>query len=286
MGKTKLILKEGQKFGKWSVIKEVPPPDHRKEASRKRRYYLCVCECGKELAITVSDLKNGHTKGCAQCHGRIFSRSNFKHGDSSRKDPQYKRLLRIWYGMLNRCHGAKPKSENKNYQDKGIKVCDEWRNADTGYFSFREWALSHNYADNLTIDRIDPNKDYSPDNCKWATLTEQARNKSNTIWVEVEPGKKLCIADAIKFFNNDIRPSVVYRRIFRGWSLIDSVSKPITRPKAVIMASKKYASAEDMDSRQALKIVGRLLKREHNLLLEEVKALNFLTSTLQGPSFY
>lgn len=283
MGGKRIIYEEGTKIHKWTVLREVPCPEHR-TSNKSRRYYLCRCKCGTERAINTSDLKSGHTKGCAKCHGRVFARSSIKHGDSSRKDPQYKRLLRTWYGMLSRCHSSHPSAveKNKNYKDKGIFVCDEWQHIDTGYLSFRSWALANGYENHLTIDRKDPNGPYSPENCQWATLTEQARNKSNTIWVEVAPGHKLCIADAIKHFNNNIRPSVVYRRIFRGWDLLDAVSKPISRPNAAISAAKNVINTDGMDNWQALEVLGEIIKT-HRLNDVELKALQIIqASFLRG----
>jgi hypothetical protein len=98
----------------------------------------------------------------------------------------------IWYGMNDRCHSTaqtpRAKEQCKNYRDRGISVCEEWRHS---YEAFKEWSLANGYRDDLTIDRIDIDKDYSPENCKWSTLQEQSKNRSNCYWFEVEPGKKI-----------------------------------------------------------------------------------------------
>lgn len=90
------------------------------------------------------------------------------------------RLYYIWRSMKARCN--LPSQQNyERYGGRGIKVCDEWYNS---FESFRDWAYRHGYDDNLTIDRIDSNGDYSPDNCRWSTMKEQARNTRGNHYIE------------------------------------------------------------------------------------------------------
>lgn len=99
------------------------------------------------------------------------------------------RLYYIWKTMRQRCNN--PKSQkHKSYHDRGITICHEWDD----FAVFREWAYSSGYRDDLTIDRIDNDGNYCPENCRWATLTEQARNKQNTLRYEYQ-GKSLCISE-------------------------------------------------------------------------------------------
>lgn len=127
---------------------------------------LCRCpDCGNEFSMWRSHFYRG-SNGCKcrvmHCHGT--------------------RLYEIWTNMKTRCYNPNTRSR-KNYYDRGISICDEWIHS---YASFRDWALSNGYDDSLTIDRIDNNKGYSPDNCRWATLVQQARNKRLSVMFSVE----------------------------------------------------------------------------------------------------
>lgn len=89
------------------------------------------------------------------------------------------RLYHIWIGIKARCYSEHDTSY-KDYGARGITVCDEWQ---SDYVSFRDWAMSHGYTDELSIDRIDVNGNYEPSNCRWATNTEQIRNRRDSIYL-------------------------------------------------------------------------------------------------------
>lgn len=100
----------------------------------------------------------------------------YKHGASGT------RLYSIYTGMLKRCRQPSTNGYER-YGGRGISVCDEWK-GEHGFERFREWAVSHGYADNLTLDRIDTNGNYEADNCRWSTIEEQCNNRRNNIWLE------------------------------------------------------------------------------------------------------
>jgi hypothetical protein len=109
--------------------------------------------------------------GCARKTGVYVKRI---HGFASHKT--YDKLYHTWNAMKSRCYNQNGK-DFEHYGKRGIIVCDEWL---SDFMSFREWSLSHGFANNLTIDRIDVNGNYSPDNCRWETVAEQNRNKTTT----------------------------------------------------------------------------------------------------------
>lgn len=130
--------------------------------------WLCRCSCGIEVEVIGSNLRNGHTSSCGCYRKEEVSRRRTTHGASTGS-----RLWRIWKAMRQRC-SLKSRSNYKWYGGLGVTVCPEW---ETGFEAFQRWATANGYSDFLSIDRIDVNGNYEPSNCRWATATEQARNK-------------------------------------------------------------------------------------------------------------
>lgn len=146
----------GQKFGRLTAIKPM---------GRRGTYiaWFCQCDCGGKTIVSSGHLRTGHTKSCGCLHTL--------HNESQTN------LYALWRGMIKRC--TYPKSPNyKYYGERGIKVCSEW---EADYLIFKEWALKNGYKAGLSIDRIDNNKGYCPDNCRWTTFKEQGANKRNNI---------------------------------------------------------------------------------------------------------
>lgn len=169
----------GKTFGRWTVLSITN--DRTKNGGV---YWLCECECGEIKKVVAETLKKGTSKSCGCYRDEVAkketSERNFIHGLTNKE-----RLYTILSGMKQRCYYKKNISY-KYYGGRGIKICDEWLN---NYLSFRKWALSNGYEDNLTIDRINVNGDYSPGNCRWVTSLEQANNKRNTLKNKNQKGK-------------------------------------------------------------------------------------------------
>ena len=208
--RNKMIDMLGQKFGRLTVIKY-------SHFEKRNHYWLCKCDCGKEKIVRRSRLLDGNTKSC----GCLRDEGNVKHGVWSRD----KRLYKSWNTMIQRCENIK-NTHFVDYGGRGIKVCDKWHNP----VVFEKWALENGYKKGLTIERIDVNGNYCPENCKWASMKEQCRNKRNTHFITIN-GVKKCLADWLKYFN--ISNGCFHRRIEFGWDEITALKTPSKRRKTI-----------------------------------------------------
>jgi hypothetical protein len=166
--------------------------------------------------VPAFKLRNGHTASCGCLSADASRRRMTRHGDSG------SRLFRIWSGMITRC--TNPKSTGwKLYGGRGITVCQEWLK---DYASFKRWADSNGYAPELTIDRIDVDLGYSPENCRWATKLEQARNKRNNL--RTSDGR-LAIPIAVQ---SGISAAQFFKRRRSGMTPDEAIALPNKRPRA------------------------------------------------------
>lgn len=161
----------GNKFGFLTVV-EISGKD-----KHNNNLFKCKCDCGNIAFCTLGNLKNGNTKSCG-CARNEYLRQVYNaeiHGESGT------RLFSIWKAMKTRCLN-KNAHFYKNYGGRGITICEEWLN---DFMSFKKWALGNGYEKRLTIDRINNDKGYCPENCRWITMKEQANNRRTNILVTI-----------------------------------------------------------------------------------------------------
>lgn len=207
----------GQKFGRWTVLKEVESVP-RKDGKGIKKAWLCKCECGNEKVVIQDQLASGSSKSCG-CLPVDLGKAKAQPNAIRKK---YKRIYKTWLSMRTRCNNPTDQ-HHKNYHDRGITICEEWNT----FEPFLKWSLENGYADDLTIDRIDVNGNYEPSNCRWATTTEQAWNRTNTRYFTIF-GKKYRIDEIAEKFN--IKIVTFIARVERyGYTPEEAVTVPVKR---------------------------------------------------------
>lgn len=200
----------GAKFGKLTVLEL-----DNVRSTAQRSYWICKCECGNVKSVYLYQLTSGQTKSCGCLIGKKVI-----HGDTvSGKKSSF---FVIWDGMIQRCTNA----HNKRYKDyggRGINVCNEW----IEYQDFRTWSLANNYVEGLSIERVDVNKGYEPNNCIWIPLKDQCKNKRNTKYV-VYKGVKIKFLDLLdKQGKKHLYKKILHRINDLNWEAERAVDTPI-----------------------------------------------------------
>ena len=162
----------GQTFGRLTVIAEGKTRESNNK--RKQYYWLCQCSCGSQpKEINQNSLLSGEIISCGCYHSEHNHEYGFKHGMS------HTRIYTIWSGMIQRC--CNPNAKNyPRYGGRGVTVCEEWKE----FKKFYEWSKISGYSDNLTIERLDNNGNYCPENCTWITKQKQMRNTRRNHYIK------------------------------------------------------------------------------------------------------
>lgn len=200
----KIIDLKDKKFGRLTVINKYD----------KDRFgnilWNCICECGKTKITKTNHLLKGICKSCGCIH---------KEGNNKTHKMSGTRIYNIWHGMIERCYNVNSASYH-NYGKRGITICVDWKKS---FSAFYKWAINNGYNDKLTIDRINTNGNYKPNNCRWVSVKEQANNKRTNIVVNYNGENK-----TLKQWSEDlgISYSCLRHRLYRGWSEEQALSIP------------------------------------------------------------
>ena len=196
-------IKEGMRFARLVVVNKIP-------GSRSR--YHCICDCGKEIDIYGSRLKSGRYKSCGclndETRKMLIRERSLTHGMANTI------LYSKYCSMKARCHNKNYKYYHR-YGGRGIKICQEWLDS---FQNFATWAYQSGYDDNKkgyeqTLDRIDNDGDYCPENCRWVNQMTQTKNRSNSVLMTYN-GEKLTYVEFAKRYN--ISSSAFVRRRYEG----------------------------------------------------------------------
>ncbi len=203
-------MEPGEQFGRWSIVTGTLIKQGR------LNYVVCRCRCGTLQRVSVQHLRSGASKSCGCLRREVTARTKRKHGWAKT------RLHTIWYNMHYRCE-VPDSASYKRYGGRGISVCTEW----SDFLVFKDWALAHGYTTDLTIERRDNDGNYCPENCCWATQSENLRNTSQAIrltaWEETKP---------LVAWVEDPRCSVPYEVLRQrvkslGWEHERAISTPL-----------------------------------------------------------
>jgi len=194
-----------ERYGRYSVIREV-------ERKHGARMMLCRCDCGTERVIYLKNLKSGNSTSCGCAGSESLSARNRKHGYA--KTPTW----HVWVSMRQRCSPAATGDNLKWYYNRGISVCDRWKD-----FSLFLADMGEK-PDGFQIDRIDNNGNYEPGNCRWASPKENSRNRSNNTII-AHDGLSLTISEWAE--RKGWGRHVITNRIRYGWPIEDVLGRPL-----------------------------------------------------------
>lgn len=219
-------INPGDIFGRWKTI------EHKSRIDKNGWNvdgWICKCECGTQKWVSSNSLKSGKSKSCGCYISDMMKSRDLKHGMSNTKE------YKTYFSMIDRCYDPNHRSY-KYYGGRGIRVCDRWNTLEN-FLSDAPTLIGYEKNNkNLSLDRIDPNKDYEPENCRWVTKLKQQNNKRNNIFVDWN-GEKITLAELSRLVN------VPYKNLVSSYyvnkdklSIYDIVEKTKKRLKRINIA--------------------------------------------------
>lgn len=205
---TKLINMIGFKSGRLIVIDQA-------ESKYGQSMWLCKCTCGNTCTYTGGSLRAGKVKSCGCLYKEVRQSIAYNSIAKEKHGASRSRLYYMWCSMKNRCY-VKSSPSYEHYGARGITVCDEWR---TDFMAFQSWSFANGYDQDAkrgecTLDRIDGDKGYSPDNCRWVSMQVQSNNRHNTCVMTF--GKETHTTSEWAKISGVPR-GTIYNRIKAGW---------------------------------------------------------------------
>ena len=216
-------------------------------------YYNCTCSCPNKtkLVVPATSLKCGDAVSCGCYHREELSRRATKHGLTDHP------LYWVLRSMKNRCY--KPSNpEYINYGDRGITICDEWLDKENGFINFYNWAINNGYEKGLTIDRIDVNGNYCPENCRWTNTRIQSNNKRNNRFISL-------VAD----FTDIGKEKIIYTFTVSQWSEITKIPT-----RSILRRILKYGWSVERTLTSITDSYGRILSYVPIIIPEDMMQYN------------
>jgi len=244
----------GRRFGALLVVR-------REGTKQSWAAWLCQCDCGNMKILSTMQLKDPYTKSCG-CFNK--SRKTLKNMGLTSSNPIYA----SWSAMKNRCNSLSS-IYYPTYGGRGIKVCDEWLDKNTGFMNFYNWCHKNSWEKGLHLDRIDNDKGYSPDNCRWVTSQENNRNRGISRRLPLN-GYLYNLHDLCELSRCTPLPNTVWSRYRKGWSVADCLFFPVGLSKT----SKKYKDNKDYYTNLVDSSYNNFITDcEHILLLKDRKII-------------
>lgn len=204
----RVIEMTGTKWGRWEVLGKAP-------TRPGGASWNCRCECGEAGIVRGVDLRKGLSKSCGCFSSDFTTAANLTHGYSRTS------IYSAWLSMIRRCAATKGQSY-RNYGARGITVCERWHSSFENFLA----DMGQKPSPRHSLDRIDNDKGYSPDNCRWATRREQNNNRRGSCWIEFR-GKRVSLGEALTVTGDIISQPAAKARLELGWDVEAALTTPV-----------------------------------------------------------